>query len=67
MPQIHVTVLKGRSEHEIAALGAALTTAASEALGVARDVIRVTVTECEPDHWFVGGESMARLRAAGER
>jgi 4-oxalocrotonate tautomerase len=67
MPQIHVTVLKGRGDDEIAALGSALTEAASATLGVPRDVVRVTVTECEPEHWFVGGESMARLRAAGER
>ncbi|MEV8441661.1 4-oxalocrotonate tautomerase family protein [Actinosynnema sp. NPDC051121] len=67
MPQIHVTLVKGRSENEIAALGNALTEAAARSLGVSPDVIRVTVAECEPEHWFVGGESMADLRAAGRR
>ncbi|MDQ2583525.1 tautomerase family protein [Saccharothrix yanglingensis] len=67
MPQIHVTLLKGRAESEIAALGSALTEATARSLGVSPDAIRVTVTECEPEHWFVAGESMADLRAAGRR
>lgn len=67
MPQIHVTLLRGRAGSEIAALGAALTDAAARALGVSPDVVRVTVAECEPEHWFVGGESVASLRATGRR
>jgi len=65
MPQIQVTVLKGRPREEITALGQALTEAAAAALAVAPDVVRVTVVECEPANWFVGGESMAQRRGAG--
>ncbi|MEU5694073.1 4-oxalocrotonate tautomerase family protein [Actinosynnema sp. NPDC020468] len=65
MPQIHVTVLRGRSREQIADLGAELTAATVRALGVPAEAVKVVVTEAEPEHWFVGGESMARRRAEG--
>ncbi|MFE9674583.1 tautomerase family protein [Streptomyces phaeoluteigriseus] len=64
MPLIHVTLLSGRSEEEIAALGRALTEAAHTTLGTPREAIRVTVDECPPQHWFVGGTSVADRKAA---
>ncbi|MEU3186078.1 2-hydroxymuconate tautomerase [Streptomyces sp. NPDC006923] len=67
MPLIHVTLVRGRGEEEIAALGRAVTTAVHEALGTPREAIRVTVSECEPEHYFVGGETMAELRSSGRR
>ncbi|MQY33696.1 putative tautomerase.1 [Streptomyces sp. RB17] len=65
MPLIHVTLLSGRGEEEIAALARALTDAVHATLGTPRDVIRVTVDECAPEHWFVGGDSMAERRVRG--
>ncbi|MCE0768070.1 tautomerase family protein [Pseudonocardia kujensis] len=63
MPLIQVTLAKGRTPAQLQALGEALTAAAEEAIGARRESIRVVLTECEPDHWFAGGESLARLRA----
>jgi 4-oxalocrotonate tautomerase len=37
------------------------------AIGAPRESIRVVLTECEPRHWFVGGETLADLRASGKR
>jgi 4-oxalocrotonate tautomerase len=29
--------------------------------------VRVVVQQCEPELWFVGGESLADLKASGKR
>ena len=67
MPMIEVTLGKGRSPEQLAALGAALTRAAEEAIGAKPETVRVILRECEPEHWFIGGESMTALRASGKR
>jgi 4-oxalocrotonate tautomerase len=67
MPLIQVTLAKGRSPGQLQALGEALTAAVEEAIGAPRESIRVVLTECEPRHWFVGGETLADLRASGKR
>jgi 4-oxalocrotonate tautomerase len=67
MPLIEVTLARGRSPEQLAALGEALTTAAEETIGVKRAAVRVVLRECEPEHWFVGGESLAELRKSGKR
>jgi 4-oxalocrotonate tautomerase len=67
MPLIQVTLARGRSPEQLAELGRALTRAAQESIGAKPETIRVVLNECEPEHWFVGGESMAELRAAGKR
>jgi 4-oxalocrotonate tautomerase len=67
MPLIQVTLAKGRSAEQLHALGQALTTAAEESIGAPRGSVRVVITECEPEHWFVGGETLAELRASGRR
>jgi 4-oxalocrotonate tautomerase len=67
MPLIQVTLTKGRSAQQLDALGEALTAAAEQAVGARRETIRVVLTECEPEHWFAGGESLAALRASGQR
>jgi 4-oxalocrotonate tautomerase len=67
MPLIQVTLAEGRSPEQLHELGTALTRAAEEALGAKRETVRVVITECEPEHWFVGGESLAQLRASGAR
>jgi 4-oxalocrotonate tautomerase len=67
MPLIQVTLAKGRSPQQLQALGEALTAAVEESIGAPRESIRVVLTECEPQHWFVGGETLADLRASGRR
>lgn len=67
MPLIQVTLARGRSPEQLRALGEALTAAAVEAVGAAPETVRVVLTECETEHWFVGGQSLAELRASGRR
>ena len=67
MPLIQVTIGRGRTPEQLQALGQALTDAAEKSLGARRESIRVVLTECEPEHWFVGGETLADLRASGRR
>jgi len=67
VPLIQVTLARGRSPEQLAALGEALTKAAQEAIGAKPESVRVVLNECEPEHWFVGGESLAELRASGRR
>lgn len=67
MPLIQVTLAKGRTPEQLDALGKALTAAAEQAIGARRETIRVVLTECEPENWFAGGESLAALRTSGQR
>jgi 4-oxalocrotonate tautomerase len=67
MPLIQVTLARGRTPEQLTAFAQALTTAAEEALGAKRETVRVVLTECEPENWYVGGESLAALRASGRR
>lgn len=67
MPLIQVTLARGRTPEQLDALGKALTEAAIDSIGVKPETVRVVLNECEPEHWFVGGESMAHLRATGKR
>jgi 4-oxalocrotonate tautomerase len=67
MPLIQVSLAEGRSPEQLRALGEALTTAAEQTLGAPRATIRVVLTEVEPEHWFVGGETLAALRDSGRR
>jgi 4-oxalocrotonate tautomerase len=67
MPLIQVTIGRGRTPEQLQALGQALTDAAEQSIGAKRESIRVVVTECEPELWFVGGETLADLRASGRR
>ncbi|MGQ0575471.1 MAG: tautomerase family protein [Pseudonocardia sp.] len=67
MPLIQVTIGAGRTPEQLTALAKALTDAAEAAIGAKRESIRVVLTECEPELWFVGGESLAALRDSGRR
>ena len=67
MPLVQITLARGRTPEQLAALGEAVTAAVHDAVGAPRENVRVVVTECEPDLWFVGGESLAALRASGRR
>jgi 4-oxalocrotonate tautomerase len=67
MPLVQITLARGRTDEQLAALGREVTDAVERALGARRESIRVVLSECEPEHWFAGGESLAELRAAGKR
>lgn len=67
MPLVQITLARGRTPEQLAALGAAVTAAVEESIGAPRGNVRVVLRECEPEHWFVGGESLAQLRASGKR
>ncbi len=67
MPLVQITLARGRTEEQLATLGREVTDAVERSLGARRESIRVVVSECEPEHWFAGGESLAELRAAGKR
>jgi 4-oxalocrotonate tautomerase len=67
VPLVQITLEAGRSPEQLAALGAAVTSAVEESIGAPRGNVRVVLTECESEHWFVGGRSLAELRAAGAR
>lgn len=67
MPLVQITLARGRTPEQLSALGKAVTSAVQESIGASPDSVRVVLTECEPEHWFVGGESIAQLRASGRR
>ncbi|MCF7550759.1 2-hydroxymuconate tautomerase [Pseudonocardia sp. WMMC193] len=63
MPLVQVTLARGRTPEQLRALGELLTAAVEEAVGAPRASVRVVLSECEPEHWFVGGETLAARRA----
>lgn len=65
MPLVQITLAKGRTPEQLQALGAAVTDAVHAAIDAPPGNVRVVITECEPEHWFVGGESLTALRASG--
>ena len=67
MPLVQIALARGRTPEQLAALGEAVTAAVHASVGAPRENVRVVVTECEPDLWFVGGESLAALRDSGKR
>jgi 4-oxalocrotonate tautomerase len=67
MPLVQITLARGRTAEQLQALGEAVTAAVHEAVGAPLANVRVVINECEPEHWFVGGESLAELRASGRR
>jgi 4-oxalocrotonate tautomerase len=67
MPLVQITLARGRTAEQLQALGEAVTAAVHEAVGAPLENVRVVINECEPEHWFVGGESLAELRASGRR
>ena len=64
MPLIQVTLATGRTPEQLHALGVALTDTVERTIGAPRESIRVVLSECEPEHWFAGGQTLAERRAA---
>ena len=67
MPLVQITLARGRTPEQLTALGEKVTAAVAEAVGAPPGNVRVVISECEPEHWFVGGESLAALRESGRR
>lgn len=67
MPLVQITLARGRTPDQLAALGEAVTAAVHASIGAPRENVRVVVQQCEPELWFVGGESLAEMRASGKR
>ncbi len=64
MPLVQITLSRGRTPEQLHALGQAITAAVEDSIGARRESIRVVLSECEPEHWFVGGQTLAEVRAA---
>ena len=62
MPVITVHMLEGRTAAQKATLIADLADTAKRTLDVPDDPIRVLLIEMPPEHWGVGGRSMAQIR-----
>ena len=58
-----MNLARGRSPEQLRALGEALTAATEQAIGAPRETIRVILTECDPELWFSGGQTLAEKRA----
>lgn len=63
MPYIHVTMARGRTVEQRAALMSAIANAAHESIGVPLESVRVWITECEVSDMSVGGVPLDEVRA----
>jgi 4-oxalocrotonate tautomerase len=59
MPLVEVTLVEGRSPHQLRALISQLTDAVETALETSREKIRVVVREVPATHWAAGGVTIA--------
>jgi 4-oxalocrotonate tautomerase len=55
MPIVHVNLIAGRSQEEIARIAAGVTAVLVAEAKVRPEQVRVLVHEIEPAHWFVAG------------
>jgi len=65
MPIINVQMLTGRTPDQKRALMRELADGTIRALGVQEQSIRIVLTEVDPMHWGIGGESKADRDQAG--
>jgi 4-oxalocrotonate tautomerase len=63
MPIVRIDLLEGRTPERKAELIRRVTAAVAGALEVAPDQVRVLLAEVAPEHWGVGGRSMAERAA----
>lgn len=62
MPLAQIHLLSGRTPEQKRALVQKVTDAIEEALRAPRENIRIILFEIAPDHWAVGGQTMAERR-----
>ncbi len=60
MPIVRIDLLVGRTPERKAALIREVTEAVVAALDVQREQVRVLLNEVPPEHWAVGGRSIAQ-------
>jgi 4-oxalocrotonate tautomerase len=63
MPMINIQMLSGRTPAQKRALIAGVAEVAMQTLDVPADAIRIILAEVAPEHWAMGGRSMAELRS----
>jgi 4-oxalocrotonate tautomerase len=70
MPLVHIDLLEGRTETQIADLIRGVTDAIVEALDANPESVRIVVSEMRPQHYGVGGKTWPQVveehRAAQE-
>lgn len=59
MPVVQVSLARGRSPEALAELGKQITRAVEQSISARSETVRVLITEVEPEHWFVGGQTLA--------
>ncbi|GAB4186087.1 MAG: 2-hydroxymuconate tautomerase family protein [Roseiflexaceae bacterium] len=59
MPIVRIDLLIGRSPEQKAELIRRVTAAVAESIEVRPEQIRILLNELPPEHWAVGGQSMA--------
>jgi 4-oxalocrotonate tautomerase len=64
MPIVRLEILAGRPPERKAELIRRVTAAVVDSLEVRPDQVRVLLFEVPPEHWAVGGQSMAERRDA---
>ncbi len=67
MPLVQITLARGPTPEQLAELGRLVTEAVVSSVGAKAESVRVVLYECEPEQWFIGGESIAELQASGRR
>ncbi len=67
MPIVRIELTEGRTAEQKSALIHGVTDAVVEALAVTPEQVRVLVFEVPPEHWAVGGTTLAERRGMTSR
>ena len=59
MPIIEMHLMAGRTVEQKRAVAAAIAEAVTRTLGVRPEQVRVLINEIQPEHWAVGGKTLA--------
>lgn len=62
MPLVQVTIMEGRTTEKKEKFCKMVADAAVECLDVELKQVRVMINEIPPEHWTIGGVSVARMR-----
>ena len=67
MPIVRIDLVAGRTPERKADLIRRVTAAVVAALDVRPDQVRVLLTEVPPEHWAIGGETIAERAARAQK
>jgi 4-oxalocrotonate tautomerase len=62
MPFVNIRIVEGHSQQRKDEIARRISAAISEVAEIPRENIWVVFEDVSPDHWFVGGDSVAQLR-----